>query len=101
MGYYINQSPSGYNLPTSGKVHAVSADPMSGFEALNAPMPFNQIPEGKALCVEADNGFFTAFAYAYSERELQDFANPNDTRPKRWCLLDKEYVERVTGYDQR
>ena len=39
-----------------------------------------------------DNGNFTAAGIAYSEAELRAFAEPQDTRPKEWYLVDKDIL---------
>ena len=43
------------------------------------------------------NGGFTAAGVAFNDRELRDFADPNDQRPKVWLLVPVEKVEEVTG----
>lgn len=49
------------------------------------------------ICV-VDNGMFEAAGYMYNERELNEFANPSDWRPKTWLSMNKELAERLSGF---
>ena len=40
------------------------------------------------ICV-VDNGMFGAAAYAYCDREFNDFNVSTDRRPKRWFVWEK------------
>ena len=53
-------------------------------------------PERVPVCL-VDNGLFTAAGICYNHRELNEFSNPNDSRPKRWYLAPKDQLVRE-GY---
>ena len=40
-------------------------------------------------CVCLDNGMFYAVGIAYDAREVREFTDPNDTRPKTYFLVPK------------
>lgn len=79
MGYYINPRDK-------TKEQYLAA---CGEELPSCPK-WTDIPQGKVLVCWINNGFMTAAAIAYSERELEDFTRPNDPRPKKWFLLSFE-----------
>ena len=65
---------------------------------LGKPINFSDIPEDKALVCVVQNTFFDAAALCYSEREMLDFSDPMDFRPKTWLLMDKEKAHKLSGY---
>lgn len=85
MGYYIPNDE-----PIENK----------GAELTKLPDTFAEIPEGKALICEVDNRIFKANGLIYSEREFDDFCHPEDVRPKRWFLMDKQKAHELSGYQQ-
>ncbi len=85
MGYYIPN-----NQPMSTRE----------VEQINQPTKLADIPEDKALICTVDNGFFIANGLIYSERELEDFSIPTDTRPKKWYLMDKQEAHKLSNYNQ-
>jgi len=76
MGYYINKTSTGKELPSSGKAQMLIED---GAEEV-LPMFTENL-----ICV-VDNGFFEAAAYCYNEQEFKEFNDPSDNRPKRWLV---------------
>ena len=94
MGYCINKDSKGNDLPVSGKFDALvkSGDAKPAF-----PIPFSDIPSGKAFLCVVDNGMFDAVAYAYSESELKYFLR-DDGRFVLWLEMDKELAERLSDY---
>ena len=57
-----------------------------GTEIDKAPQ-WSEVPEGTLPVVLVDNGPFTAAGIAFSERELREFSDPGDYRPKRWYIV--------------
>lgn len=89
MGRYLNPGV------TVGK-----ADQLIGLGAVEIPGPpdsLSDIPEESALICVVSNGPFDAAGYAYNDGELKAFTVPDDTRPKRWLLMEKTYVEENAG----
>lgn len=60
---------------------------------------FADLSQGKLPVILVDNGPFTAAAIAYSERELQAFTNPSDTRTRTTYIVDIEKILEVAGDD--
>lgn len=87
MGYYIQGPP--YD-----KAEYICEN--FGGEEINPPK-WKDIPEGKALIVVIDNGFFEAAGYCYSEDEYNALAEP-DGRYRWYVLMDKEMAEKLSGY---
>lgn len=85
MGYYI---PNDKPLSERGAIE-------SGFFA-----KLSEVPEGKALICEVNNFSFKANGLIYSQRELEDFSEPGDRRPKKWYLMDKEEAHALAGYKE-
>lgn len=84
MGYYIPN-----NEPVQNK----------GAEPISQPKSFDEVPEDKALICEVDNMIFKANGLIYSEREFKDFSLEDDSRPKRWFLMDKTKAHELAGYN--
>lgn len=86
MGYYIN--PKGESkedfLIREGQPVMVPAIPEDG--------------ENVLVCV-IDNGYFTAAGVCYSAEEMHAFADPSDTRPKRWFVVPKHLLYDVVSGD--
>jgi len=80
MGYYINEI-NGRHVGTSytEKINSILAA-----DGTRIPEPI-EWKEG-LVCV-VDNGYMAAAAYAYSEREMEEFKIP-DGRPKQWMFLE-------------
>lgn len=76
-----------------GKVQAI-VDTHQGAIVL-CPKSFADIPEGKALIVIVDNGFWEAAAYAFDEDEYRRTTRPDDLRRKQYVLIDKQVAERI------
>jgi len=81
MGYYINSTPSGTPLPVTGKAAFLSED-VSVTELLAAPKEWHP----GIVCVIV-GGAFDAAGWCYSPAELDAFADPTDTRRKRWFIV--------------
>jgi len=88
MGKYVDQTTKGQvGASFEAKCKALLED-----GAIIVPKPDKFIPN--LVCV-IDNGYFGAAGYMYSESEFKKFADPSDTRPKRWFVWDK--VEQFAG----
>lgn len=88
MGYYIDRTSSCI-LPATGKANKLIA--LGG----------KQIPQPKLwienlVCV-VENGMFDAAGYIYSQRELDQFADPSDYRPKTWIIFPD--AAKLSGYN--
>ena len=83
MGYYI---PNGQPIENLGA------------EQTRKPNLLSEVQNGKALICQVDNGHFKANGLIYSERELEDFSEPSDRRPKKWFLMDEEIAHKLSGY---
>lgn len=85
MGKYLNTLPTG-NLPAKGK--ALELLKLDGVEIIDRPpTDLAAIPPKTALVCVVANGFFDAAAFIYDQRELTDFSDPYDKRPKTWLLV--------------
>lgn len=85
MGYYINKTSKGVQLPASDKADYLILD-----GAIEVPAKF----QPNLICV-VENGPFDAAAYAYNEKEFNEFNYP-DGRPKRWLVHPK--AAELAGY---
>ncbi len=83
MGYYINCR---FNIGKAAQIVDM------GGRIVDKPSSFHAIPPGEVLICVVENGPFDAAAVCYNEREFEDFGLAEDTRPKKWVLLDKETV---------
>jgi len=61
------------------------------------PKSFRDISVDKALICVVENGFFDAAGYCYDESEFNAFVEP-DGRRKHWLLMDKDFAEKLSGY---
>jgi hypothetical protein len=85
----------------TGKARGKADDLIAMYDAeeITQPESFVQVQDtGKALVCVVANGPFDAAAFAYDQKEFDEFTDPTDPRPKRWLLIDRETVVRVTGY---
>lgn len=73
MGAYVNP-------PNASKEEWLA---YYGVELTEAPSTIDEVVGSLPVCL-VDNGPFTAAGIAYSDRELKEFADPTDMRPKRW-----------------
>ena len=78
MGKYINNMKDGSSLPARGKANALIA---AGAKVTNAVFQPNLV------CV-VENGPFDAAAFMYSQKEMEEFNDPNDFRPKTWLIVE-------------
>lgn len=85
MGYYIPN-----NEPIQNK----------GAESIMPPNSFEDIPENKALICQVDNFAFKANGLVFSKGEYDAFTYPDDHRPKKWFLMDKEQAHQLSGYTE-
>ena len=79
MGYYVNP-PSETKEAFLERVG----------QKLDAPMKWEDIPEGHLPVQLIDNGWMTAAAIGYSKAEHEYFHDPSDTRPKTDYLVKIE-----------
>lgn len=89
MGYYI-QGPSKDKVGFLLKNH----DAIMLESAAQAREAFK---EGFGVVCVVDNGVFKAAAFAFSEDELEVFAQPDD-RSKTWLAMDRKLAEELSGY---
>lgn len=88
MGYYINKNSKGETLPHK-KVDALIAD---GATIVDTPIEF----QSNLVCV-VHNPLFDAAGYAYSEREMKHFLDP-DTRRRTWLIVPN--AAKLSGYNE-
>jgi hypothetical protein len=89
MGYYINHI-NGKQLPSVGKAQKLISE---GAIRIGIPTEF----QDNLVCV-VENFFFDAAVYAYDEREMTEFINPNDYRPKTWLIVPN--ADTLSGFNQ-
>jgi hypothetical protein len=91
MGYYIEvQIPHG---------KAQQLVDLYGATILpQRPEAFEDVPEGQALICVVDNRAFEAAALCYSREEFEDFADPDDPRPRTWLLMGRDDAHELAGY---
>lgn len=91
MGYYIETPENQSKAKQLCELHSAETSPVPGSLA--------EIAEDKALICVISNGRFDAAALVYSDRELRDFQEPGDNRPRTWLLMDKALAHRLAGYE--
>lgn len=57
---------------------------------------FTRCPDDKLPVVLLDNGNFLAAGIAYCKEEYDVFTDPDDFRPKKYFLVDKEKLLKVS-----
>ena len=95
MGYYINESAPGKNLPFVGKAPVLIKE-CKAVESY--PVPPSQLPDDRALVCVVLNGPFDAAALIFDDREYQDFSSSSDHRPKTWLTMDRAKAYELAGY---
>lgn len=94
MGYYISEGPN------IGKAKYL----IETYGAIECPFPptrYSQVPKDKAIiCVVLNASMgFDAAAYAFNDEELNRFQyRPDDQRPRRWLLMNRDKVRELTGF---
>lgn len=69
-------------------------------EATPTDLALTTYPLGdKVPVVLVDNGWFTAAGVMYSVRELQEFLDPFDSRPKKCFLASKEELLKLPDFE--
>ena len=93
MGFYI-QAPSNH-----GKDEFLVQS--EGAIRLSGPAEARQaMTEGFGIVCVMDNGAFEAAGFAFSDEELEAFADPRDSRPKVWLAMDRSRAEVLSGYSE-
>jgi len=85
MGFYLDKTKNGDDLPAKGKVEAILAD---GGEIVDAEY------QPDLLCV-IEGEIFDAAAYCYSKEEFEFFLNDGSGRKKTFIRYKdvKNYIE--------
>jgi len=78
MGYYINKTSKGIELPVFDKADYLILD---GAKEIPEPDEFVE----NLVCV-VENCIFDAALYCYCEEEMKRAKEPADLRPKRWLI---------------
>ena len=89
MGYYINETSKGEDLPSRRKAAKLIED---GAVLAN---PIKYQPD--LVCV-IENGAFDAAAYIFSEKEFNEFYNDNTGRNTTWLVY--EHAAELSGYSK-
>lgn len=87
MGCYVNP-------PGGSKENWLKENATKNFGG--AVPSWNEIPAGEFAVCLVDNGPFTAAAVAYSEQELNEFADPSDDRLKEWFTVKQANLQTVS-----
>jgi hypothetical protein len=90
MGYYIN---------STGKESLPNAKGKADFlikSGIAREIPKEELKFQPNLVCVVENFLFDAVAYAYSEKEMLEFADPKDQRPKRWLIVENADI--LSGY---
>jgi len=92
MGYYI-QAPSNH-----GKANYLVEK--HGAEIVGRDSNVPAWDEDRAIICVVDNGGFEAAGYAFSPRELEDFASPDLglQRDRIWLKMDRALARKLAGY---
>lgn len=88
MGRYI-QTNSNHGKADTILASYPSAKEISRDEAIKSN------PDVDGIVVVVNNGLFEAAAFAHNERELRDFTDPDDWRPKRFIKMDRNELEKI------
>src|SRR5579872_7004226 len=68
------------------------------FGAAALPRPpggLDEVPPDRALICVVDMGDYEAPGYIMAETELATWADPADTRPRTWLLMDRGVADRL------
>ena len=57
------------------------------------PASLADVPEGQTLVCVVENRAWDAACHVRDQYQFDVCRDPSDPRPKRWLLMDKEYVE--------
>lgn len=90
MGYYIDMTSKGVQLPATNKADYLILD-----GAVEIPEPKEFVDN--LVCV-MENGPFDAAGYAFNKAEFKAFTYPGDYRPKRWLIY--EHAAKLSGYNR-
>jgi hypothetical protein len=90
MGYYIQG-------PNRGKASDILIR-IPGSRILTKPDPslLDEGSEDVLICV-VSNGGFDAAGVAFSKRDLAEWMDPSDPRPKVWISANRNMVRRLSG----
>lgn len=91
MGYYIQCNSN------TGKADAICKEYGAKKVTLNEATDKINDPQTAIICV-VSNGFFEAAGFCYNDRELMEFAEPTDYRPKTFLAMDRRVAKELTGY---
>ena len=64
-------------------------------------IPFDAIPEGKALICCIGNGSWEAAAFMFDKQEYNEFHEEGDTRPRSYALITWDEAVESTGFKER
>lgn len=92
MGYYI-ETDSPHNK-TEYIIENYGGRLVSYKEALFTM----QSKKSHAVIVVVNNGIFEAAAFAFSDAEFEAFTEKNDTRPKKFVVIDRNLCKKLTEY---
>jgi hypothetical protein len=92
MGHYIE------TMSAHGKAATILAK-VPGTTRVQGTPRWEDLPEGKAYICVVDNYIFEAAGFAYSEAEFNVFADPKDSRPKEWLIMDRVKAEELSGFN--
>ena len=84
MGYYIPN-----NIPIEERENV---------QAISEPSSLKDVADNEAIICEVDNGQFKANSFAYSDRQLEIFLEP-DPRPKRWFKMSLSEAKELSGFN--
>lgn len=96
MGYYINRTNSGVQLPPRGKLLTmILAGDIYIILGDETPKEWQK----NLVCI-VDNGTFEGAGYIFDEEEFKRFTwnEDKDGRPKMWCIVKNAAY--LSGYSQ-
>ena len=88
MGYYVN--PPTESKETWLRKHGTN---------ISKPSSYEKISKDKCAVCLVFNGAFTAAAIAYEQREIDDFNDPTDNRPRQWFLVNRKDILLVSDIE--
>ena len=93
MGFYIQG-------PTLGKAEHI-VDNLGGTPATQEEATAAMNDSTKGVIVVVNNqGVFEAAAFAFNQKEFDDFVDPSDPRPKKFVIMDRAKAEEESGYQE-